>query len=247
VTNPAHRLRKKLRLGASPEARAEAVRALTQDELDRALEAARTYSLALFPLYLTLARTGLRISEAVALDDTDTEVFDFAARRLRVLRQLGRKGQFSTPKSGYGRDVDLSQDVVAVLKATIAEKKRAKLAGQWPELPRWTFCTANGTPYSPRNVLRDWYRQQEKGRLLDADGAPRFDLHSLRHTFASLHIVNGCKLSWLQEQLGHSDVRLTRTTYGRWFKLRDLAAADHQDRRSRLVVTNSVTEAETAS
>jgi hypothetical protein len=65
-------------------------------------------------------------------------------------------------------------------------------------------------------------------------------------TFASLHILNGAKLSWLQEQLGHSDVRLTRNTYGRWFKLRDLAAADHQDARSRLVVTEMVTEAENA-
>jgi len=38
-------------------------------------------------------------------------------------------------------------------------------------------------------------------------------------------------------------VRLTRSTYGKWFKLRDLAAADHQDVRSRLVVTKVVTEA----
>ena len=121
-----------------------------------------------------------------------------------------------------------------------------KLPGQWTDLPRWTSCTSHGTPYSARNVLRDWYRVQEKARLLDADGAPRFDLHSLRHTFASLHILNGATLAWLQEQLGHSDVRLTRSTYGKWFKLRDLAAADHQDARSRLVVTKMVTEAGSA-
>jgi integrase len=242
VANPAHRLRKRLRLGSSNEARAEAVRALSQDELDRALLAARTHSPQLFPLYLTLARTGLRIGEALALDDIDPEVFDFDARRLRVLRQLGRRGALDTPKSGYGRDVDLSQDVVTLLKVVIAEKKKAKLRGRWTDLPRWTFCTRRGTPYSSRNVLRDWYRVQEKAKLLDAERAPRFDLHSLRHTFASLHIVNGCKLSWLQEQLGHSDVRLTRNTYGCWFKLRDLAAADHQDARSRLVVTKPVTE-----
>ena len=50
-------------------------------------------------------------------------------------------------------------------------------------------------------------------------------------------------LSWLQEQLDHSDVRLTRSTYGKSFKLRDLAAADRQGTRSRLVVTKMVTEA----
>src|SRR5262245_2057340 len=99
----------------------------------------------------TLARTGLRIGEALALDDTDPEVFDFDGRRLRVLRQLGRRGIVDTPKLGYGRDIDLSLDVVAVLKATIAEKKRRKLAGDFADLPRWTFCTARGTAYSARN------------------------------------------------------------------------------------------------
>jgi integrase len=246
IANPAHRLRKKLRLGVSKDARAEDIRALTQDELDRALATARECSPALFPLYLTLARTGLRIGEALGLDDTDAAVFDFDARRLRVLRQLGRRGVIGTPKSGYGRDVDLSQDVVAMLKAQIAEKKKTKLAGHWTDLPRWTFCTSRGTAYTARNVLRDWYRVQERAKLLDAEGAPRFDLHSFRHTFASLHILDGATLSWLQEQLGHSDVRLTRSTYGKWFKLRDLAAADRQDARSRLVVTKMVTEAANA-
>src|SRR5262245_23320429 len=97
VANPAHRLRKKLRLSASHDARAEDILALTQDELDRALAAARDCS-ALFPLYLTLARTGLRIGEALGLDDTDPAVFDFDGRRLRVLRQLGRRGVIGTPK-----------------------------------------------------------------------------------------------------------------------------------------------------
>jgi integrase len=247
VGNPAHRLRKSLRLGASPDARADDIRALTQPELDRALAAARTCSPALFPLYVVLARTGLRIGETLGLDDTDPEVFDFDARRLRVVRQLNRQGTTDTPKSGYGRDVDLSQDTIAVLKATIAEKKRAKLTGQWAALPRWTFCTTRGTPYAARNVLRDWYRVQQQARLVDGDGRPRFDLHSLRHTFASLHILDGCSLAWLQEQLGHADVRLTRSTYGKWFKLRDLAAADRQDARSTLVVTSAVTKTENAS
>jgi len=246
IANPAHRLRKKLRLTVSQQQRTEDVRALTQDELDHALVAAREHSTALFPLYVTLARTGLRITEALALDDTDPEVFDFDTRRLRVLRAFGRHGTIDTPKSGYARDVDLSLDVVAVLKARVAEKKKAKLAGTWADLPRWTFCTTRGTPYSARNVLRDWYRIQKKAKLVNSDGAPRFDLHALRHTFASLHILDGCTLAWLQEQLGHSDVRLTRSTYGKWFKLRDLAAADRQDTRSSLVVTSVVTKTENA-
>src|SRR5262249_18137749 len=41
VANPAHRLRKKLRLGMSKDARAEDIRALTQEKLDRALATAQ--------------------------------------------------------------------------------------------------------------------------------------------------------------------------------------------------------------
>jgi integrase len=245
VANPAHRLRKQLRLGKSTEATADAVKALTQAELDRALTAARTHSPRLFGLYVTLARTGLRISEALALDDTDPEVLDLDGRRLRVVRQLGRKwGTIETPKSGHSRAVDLSTYVVTVLKATITAKKAAKLAGKFAELPRWLFCTRRGTPYSPRDVLRDWCRLQKKVGLVDAEGRARFNVRSFRHTFASLHIVNGAPLAWLQEQLGHSDIRLTRTTYGSAFKLRDLAQADHQDARSALVVTEPVTTAD---
>jgi integrase len=82
---------------------------------------------------------------------------------------------------------------------------------------------------------------QRLAGLLDAAGKPRFGLHAFRHTFASLHILHGANLAWLQEQLGHIDIRLTRTIYGSAFKLRDLAAADRQDRRSGLVVTGVVT------
>jgi integrase len=66
-------------------------------------------------------------------------------------------------------------------------------------------------------------------------------LHSFRHSFASLHIVDGTSVPYLQEQMGHTDIRLTRTLYGSAFKIRDPGAADRQDARSRLVVTHVVT------
>src|SRR5262249_38888504 len=160
----------------------------------------------------------LMTAPAGRCDDHDREVFDFDARRLRMLRQLGKRGAVGTPKSGVGRDVDLSHDVAAVIRQVIAKKRPEKLKWKWAALPGWTFVTTQGTPYTARNVLRAWYAVQHRAKLLDAHGAPRFDLKSLRHTFASLHILNGCTLAWLQEQMGHADIRLTRSTYGRWFK-----------------------------
>jgi integrase len=243
VVNPTLGLRKKMRLGASTEALAEAVqaKAMAQAELDHALTVARTSS-PLFRLYVLLARTGLRISEALAIQDGD---LDLEARRLRVVRQLGAHGATTAPKGGHGRSVDLSVDAVTVLKAEIAEKKRRKLAGAFATLPPWTFCTATGVPYRSRNVLRDWHQVQVRAGLVDATGHPRFGLHAFRHTFASLCLLHDPeKLLYIQEQLGHLDVRLTRTIYGSAFKRHDPAAADQQDARSTPVVTTPVTEAD---
>ena len=50
----------------------------------------------------------------------------------------------------------------------------------------------------------------------------------------------------LARKLGREVARASRAG-GRGFKLRDLAAADHQDARSRLVVTQVVTQAGNAS
>jgi integrase len=55
--------------------------------------------------------------------------------------------------------------------------------------------------------------------------------------------LNGAKPAWLQQQLGHSSLKLTLDAYAKWLRERDLAAADRQDARSNLVVTNAVTTA----
>jgi hypothetical protein len=56
----------------------------------------------------------------------------------------------------------------------------------------------------------------------------RFDFtpHSMRHTFASLHILAGKPAKWVSEQLGHADVVVTLRTYARWFRQACPGAAD---------------------
>jgi integrase len=66
------------------------------------------------------------------------------------------------------------------------------------------FCQWNGKPIDPR---RDW---GEWGALLGAAGLPKYRLHVMRHSAASIALEEGVLLSVVQEMLGHSDVRMTR-------------------------------------
>jgi integrase len=91
------------------------------------------------------------------------------------------------------------------------------------------FLTRRGTPYGQRNVLRDFDAVLEAAGLTQ-EGAPApFSPHSLRHTFATLHLLHGTDrnaMQYVQQQLGHSSVRVTVDVYGSWVRMRDPAAAD---------------------
>ena len=75
-----------------------------------------------FPLVLLLARTGLRIGEAIALKWGD---IDFSGRFIKVQRSEVR-GVISSPKSGKSRRVDMSQQLT---EALILHEKQSKVKG----------------------------------------------------------------------------------------------------------------------
>src|SRR5262245_51179152 len=80
-------------------------------------------------------------------------------------------GDVARPKSGYGRDVDSSQEVVASLQATAADEKKAKRAEQWTDLPRWTFRTGVA---GQEELLGDVERRvgrRQRGELLGTERA----------------------------------------------------------------------------
>jgi integrase len=94
------------------------------------------------PIFLTLARTGLRIGEALALQWDDLTL---AARELRVARAVSR-GRLETPKSGLARTVDVSRELAAVLRRLQVTRKADALR-RGSALPPWVFCTQAGHPY----------------------------------------------------------------------------------------------------
>jgi len=220
LTNPADRLAKTFKLIDSPRQRQERMRALDREQVQALLHGADATHRGLF---LVLARTGLRLGEALGLQWGD---LDLPARAARVERTWSGE-RIGTPKSGAARTIDLSRDACGALRRLRVERKQETLRHGWREIPPWVFCTEQGKPLNVGKVRRAFRRALKAAKL-----PGHFTPHSLRHSFASQLLQAGVSPAYVQRQLGHTDIRLTVNLYGRWLPLDNKAAVDALDERS---------------
>ena len=221
-TNPASGLGRVLRLSRPSAERQERIRAFDADQLARFLKAAEAKAARFHPLFLLMARTGLRLGEALALRWED---LDLVRRELRIERALGPSGGTDSPKSGHGRTVDLSNGACAVLRRLRARAGEAALRRGDGSMS-WLFPAADGSPM-PHATAQVAFK-----RVLKAAELPgHFSCHSLRHTYASLLLAGGVSPAYVQEQLGHASIELTVGTYGRWLRKQAPGALDLLDGR----------------
>lgn len=222
--NPAAALGRRLKLWPTPSERTERVRAMKPEEVGALLDACR--GTRYHPLFLLLATTGMRISEALGLQWQDV---DHERHELRLQRKWSAEGRVETPKSGYGRTVDLTAEVCA----SIAEHRR-QLSEEWMRrpstdeeprgaMPPWVFPdTRFWEPYDQKFV-RETFRRF----CLNADVLGRYSPKSLRHTYASQMLAMGWSPAYVQEQLGHATIEMTVSTYGRWLRKRAPGAVEN--------------------
>jgi len=220
LANPAERLGRQLRLVKRAGERQEGIKAFTREQLAHFLATAAEEERHWAPLFFTMARTGLRLGEALALQWEDLH---FRAREIRVARGISR-GRLDTPKSRHGRTVDMSQQLTRALLRLQIERKTETLRRGWPALPPWVFCSKRGTPLDTTNADKAFKRV-----LKDAELPRHFTPHCLRHTFASLLLQQGESPAYVQRQLGHASIQLTVDTYGRWLPMGNKAAVDRLD------------------
>jgi len=71
-------------------------------------------------------------------------------------------------------------------------------------------------------------------KLLAKSGLAQRNLHYLRHTFASLLLQQGESLKYVQEQLGHSSIKMTCDTYGHLVPGGNRQAVDRLDDGNRM-------------
>lgn len=176
---------------------------------------------AIFALMLYL---GLRIGEALGLSWDD---IDFARRTLTIRRALIRTGgewktvagrrkqvgtrlQFTEPKTSRSRrTLPIPQPLMdALVRNQESQRQLAYEQGDaWQD--SGLVCTNTlGGQLEPRVVGK------QLDKILASLGLGHVNVHTCRHTAASLLIACGYNLGQVQQILGHSNVALTADLYG---------------------------------
>jgi integrase len=174
----------------------------------------------LYALFVLALDTGMRQGElfALAWDDLDLEAGTVLVQR--SLEEINGKHRIKEPKSGKGRRIDLSPFAVEALR----EHRKAMLAeGNYrPDAP--VFCAPEGgRPLKP-NFQRRVFRPLQKAANL-----PEIRFHDLRHTAATLMLLNDVNVKVVSERLGHASIQLTLDTYSHVLPTMQKIAAERMD------------------
>jgi integrase len=217
--NPARKMGKYL--SATDATEASEVEIFDRAEVGRLLELAESDFPEYHPFVLCLARTGMRLGEAIALEWRDVDWIT----RVLLVRRSRRRGRVSEPKNGKLRRVDMSAQLADVLRGLkTLQEAEAVLAGREP--PERVFSAPDGGP-----VSEDVFRKRVWTPLLRRAGLRYRKPHSLRHTFASLLLAAGGpdQILYVQKQLGHHSPEFTLRVYGHLLPRGDHRAVDVLD------------------
>ena len=115
----------------------------------------------------------------------------------------------------------MSLQLESELKKQVIETKELTLKESWKEIPETLFYNREGNPLDSANIAKRCFH-----RYLEKSGLRRVKFHSLRHSFASIHIANGESLAYIRDQLGHHSIQVTVDMYGHLVPGSNREAAD---------------------
>lgn len=170
-------------------------------------------------LILTLAYTGIRWGEAVALTVDDV---DLARRRLNIYRtatEVDGQIYIGAPKSWQARSVPFPEFLATRLEARVTNRDGEALV----------FPSRSGD-FLPRPDTASRRPSWWNSALRDAQ-LPHLTPHALKHTAASLAVSAGANVKALQRMLGHKSAAMTLDTYADLFEDDLNAVAEHLNER----------------
>jgi integrase len=154
---------------------------------------------------------GARRSEVLALRwpqvDLDRRAISIIAGLHRIPGQRLVLLDVKTGKSR--RRIPIPMEIVDMLRSVKGRQiAQAELAiGQPWNAEGFVFCKADGSPFDPEKVTKDFTPRME------AAGPKGITMHSLRHSFASLQLARGEAPKVVQELLDHSSIAVTSDIY----------------------------------
>jgi integrase len=161
--------------------------------------------------------TGMRLGELTALRWDDVNLLD---EEIVVSRTYAPGFGESSTKSGEPRTVDLTPQAKRLLE-------------EWYPLTRGeglVFQRDEGGYLNSRPVLKALYAAMARAGILRVgERGGKRTFHSFRNTFARIALEGGAQLTWVQAQLGHSSITLTRDVYGAWSRRAEKLEAQRLD------------------
>jgi integrase len=176
---------------------------LSREELALYLDTCRGNYPEFYPFFLCLARTGIRLGEAIAMQ---FENIDFNSKYIWIKRSY-RRGRFTAPKNGKTRKVDMSNQLIDVLKNLMTARKKEALRRGKGETSELVFA-------KDEKVMEQNYVRKIHNRILRKAGLRKIRIHDIRHSYASLLLTQGESPVYVKEQLGHHSIQMTVDIYG---------------------------------
>ena len=149
-------------------------------------------------MFAIAAMTGLRVGEVVGLQKQDLDL----DRRVIHVQRSAWYGRVQTVKSkASGAPVAMAEALVPLLKEYLATWR--------PNPESFLFLNPNGRPYAANKVV-----EYGLWPVLDELKIERAGMHAFRHCHASLLMDVGANPTVTNEQMRHSDARVTLGIYG---------------------------------
>ncbi len=157
-----------------------------------------------YGVFLLALTTGMRQGEILGLRWKDVDLETGILAITQTLSHDGKELQVGAKTDSGVRTVMIDDDTVKVLKNLDKRCKEEKMKAG-PELYSklgLVNCTALGTPVTPRNIMRSFYR------LVDDAKVKKIRFHDLRHTHATMLLKGNVNPKIVAERMGWTDTKM---------------------------------------
>lgn len=189
---------------------------LAEDPADARGILERNYAMA---AYLALME-GLRCGEACALLLGDARCAPGSLHVGGTVVEAGGVRRRPATKGGRSRNVAMAPEVARAVEAHVRWQASYLPRALAPDPRRPLLCGPSGGLLRPSEASR-WF-SANRARLGVSGSAT---MHTLRHTHATMLLMDGWDMRTIQERLGHADVATTLRVYAHVVPGRDAGAA----------------------